>query len=82
MATKLYFHAALADGPGTYPTAEQSSLTSAKDTESQTVCRSMNTSIGTAQASLALTSLNNTSANSYYFTKFVSLPINQSGIAR
>ena len=81
MATKLYFHAALAEGPGTYPSAEQSSLTSAKDVDAQTVCHAMDITIGTTQTSIVLSSLANTSTNSYYFTKFISPPINQSGIA-
>lgn len=80
MATKLYFHAA--SSPLTnLPTTEQSSLTSAKNVDAQTVNRTMGTSIGAAQTSIALSSLANTSANSYYFTKFVSDPLESTSIA-
>lgn len=41
----------------------------------------MNTSIGTAQTSITNTTTASTSPLSSYFTRFVSLPINQSGIA-
>ena len=81
MATKLYFHAALAEGPGIFPSAEQSSLTATTNGDAQTVNRAMNTSIGTAQTSITNTTTASTSPLSSYFTRFVSPPINQSGIA-
>lgn len=81
MATKLYFHTELADLPGTLPSTEQSSLTATTNGDAQTVNRTMDTTIGTAQASITNTTTASASALSSYFTKFVSPPINQSGIA-
>ena len=69
-ANKLYFHATLSQ-LANLPTTEQSALTSAKSVDALTVNRHMGTSIGTAQTSLTLSSINNTSANDYYFTRFV-----------
>ena len=69
-ANKLYFHATNSN-LANLPTTEQSALTSAKNVDAQTVNRHMGTSIGTAQTSITLSSINNTSANDYYFTKFV-----------
>ena len=69
--TRLYFHAATS-ALSNLPTTEQSSLTSIKDVDAQSVNRTMNTTIGTSQASLALTSNATTSLQRYYFTRFVS----------
>lgn len=75
MTTKLYFHAATSPVSGTLPSSTQSGLTISKSVDAQTVNRSMTTTIGTSQTSLALTSTASTSALSYYFTRFVSSPI-------
>lgn len=75
MATRFYFHNALS-GYSNLPTAEQSSLTSDKDAEAQTINHSMDDTVGPGpQVQLRLSSLANTSANDYYFTRFVSHPI-------
>lgn len=80
MATRLYFHAALSTVSGTLPTTEQSTNTSDKNGDAQSVNRSMNTTIGTSQTSILIASNSTTSAQAYYFTKFVSRPLNQTGI--
>ena len=80
MATKLYFHAAT-NPLSNLPTTEQSSLTSNKVVDAVTVNRLMDTNIGTTPASLVLTSNNTSSAQNYYFTKFVSPPLYQSAIS-
>lgn len=71
MATRLYFHATTS-GLSNLPTSEQSSLTVNKSADAQTVNRSMDTTIGTSQTSVALTSNATTSQQVYYFTRFVS----------
>lgn len=58
-------------------TAEQSSVASDKDAESQTINRSMDTDVGTGQVILTLSSLANNATNDHYFTRFVSRRINQ-----
>ena len=83
--TKLYFHATTSGLPaGTLPSAEQSSKTVTSGCQfegSDSTNRLMNTSIGTSQASLALTTPANTSANTYYVTRFVSPLLYQTSIA-
>lgn len=74
MATRLYFHAATSTVSGTLPSTEQSSRTSAQNVDAQTVNRSMNTSIGTAQTSVTGTSANATD-RIVYITKFISQPL-------
>ena len=81
MATKFYFHAAASGVGGTLPSTEQSSLTSTIDVDAQTVNRSMNTTIGTAQQTVSRVGNMATSSRNYYFTKFVSPPIYQTSIA-
>ena len=71
MATRLYFHAAT-NALSNLPTTEQSSLTSVKDVDAQTVNRTMDTTIGTSQTSIVLTSNATSSLQDYYFTRFVS----------
>jgi hypothetical protein len=80
MATKLYFHEAISTVSGTLPAAEQSSLTITESAEAQTVNRTMNITIGTSEANKAIT-VNVTGARVTYFTRFVSLPLNQTSIA-
>lgn len=78
--TRLYLHNALNALSGTFPTTEQSSKTSTVNFEAQTVNRSMNTTIGTSQASL--TFVNTTVRNDEfgYVSKFVSEPLNMTSI--
>ena len=68
---RLYFHAAT-NSLSNLPTTSQGSLTSDKNVDAQSVNRSMDKTIGTSQASLVLTSNATTSAQNYYFTRFVS----------
>jgi len=82
MATKLYLHNATSTVSGTLPSTVQSSLgTPAVSSDATTVNRSMDTTIGTAQTSKALTSLAQTAAQVIYFTRFCSAPLNQTSIA-
>jgi hypothetical protein len=82
MATRLYFHAAASAVGGTLPTTEQSAKTSIADFESQATNRSMDTTIGVAQATLSYANTTNTGANSIrYVSKFVSAPLDQTSIA-
>jgi hypothetical protein len=82
MVTRLYLHDAASTVSGTLPTTEQSTKTSVFNFEAQTNNRSMNTTIGTAQASKTFTNTTTRAANNTCFvTKFISDPINQSGIA-
>lgn len=53
MATKLYLHNAANDQSGTYPSGEQSAQTPDWTTAGGATLRKMDTTIGTAQASLA-----------------------------
>lgn len=81
MATRFYFHASTNSTSG-LPTTKQSSLSveSGKG-DALTLNRLMNTDIGTSQASIAITSINDTSAHNYYFTRFASQSVYQSSIA-
>jgi hypothetical protein len=82
LVTRLYLHDALSGVSGTLPTTEQSTKTAVFNYEAQTVNRSMNTTIGTAQASKTFVNTTTRAANNTcYVTKFISDPINQSGIA-
>jgi hypothetical protein len=80
MATRMYFHAANSTVSGTLPSTEQSTLTATKNGDAQTVNRLMDTTIGTSQTSIMIVSNASTSAQNFYFTKFVSLPLNQTNI--
>jgi hypothetical protein len=80
--TTLYFHAATSTVGGTLPSASQSGLTfTGSGGDAQTVNRSMSPVIGTSQTSIAKTSAASTSASSYYFTKFISPPLEAQTIA-
>lgn len=75
MATKLYLHAANSSVAGTLPSSEQNTaLTPTVNVDAQTINRSMDTNIGTSQATLVLNSTGTTTTTTYYFTRFVSLP--------
>lgn len=78
--TRLYFHSANSPVSGTLPSSEQSALTSTKNGDAQTVNRYMDTNIGTAQTSILIVSNASTSAQTFYYTKFVSLPLNQTNV--
>ena len=80
MATRLYLHDAASAISGTLPSTEQSSRTAAVSIDAQTINRSMNTTIGTAQVVKSATSANATD-RIYYITKFVSDNLNQTSIA-
>ena len=73
MATRLYFHQT-SSSVSNLPTTEQSTLTadSGKNADAFTVNRSMNTTLGTAQTSLSLTTVSTTSLQTFYYTRFVS----------
>lgn len=82
MVTRLYLHDALSGVAGTLPTTEQSAKTAVFNFEAQSINRSMNTTIGTAQASKTFVNTTTRATNNTcYVTAFVSDPINQSGIA-
>ena len=76
----MYFHAAASTVSGTLPSTEQSVLTSTTNGDAQSVNRSMNTTIGTGQTSILIVSDNTTSNQNFYFTKFVSPPLNQTNV--
>jgi hypothetical protein len=80
VATRFYFHATTNSTSG-LPTAEQSSLTADQSADAATLNRTMNTTIGTAQTSIAQSSIATTATRNYYFCRFVSQPIFQSSIA-
>lgn len=80
MATKLYFHDRLSAVNATLPAASQSGLGAPSITSDTVgVSRVMDTVIGTAQVSKALTTAASASAQVIYFTRFVSYPL--SGIS-
>lgn len=82
MATRLYFHSALSTEAGTLPLSEQSTKTAIQNYEAQTVNRTMDTSIGVAQATLSFVNTTNTANNTnYYVSKFVSPELNMTAIA-
>lgn len=81
MVTRFYFHIANSGVTGTLPATEQSTLTAVKNSDAQTVNRAMDTTKGTAQTSITLTTNSTTSLQDYYFTKFVSPLIYQTSIA-
>ena len=75
MVTRLYFHAATSL-LSNLPTTEQSSLTSDKNVDAQSVNRTMDAVLSaTAQTSVVLTSNATVSLQRYYFTRFVSQPL-------
>ena len=82
MATTLYLHAATASLTGTLPTAEQSTLTAGDNFEAdQATNRTMTTTIGAAQTSLANASIATTSITNYYVARWVSPKLNQTSIS-
>lgn len=83
MATRLYLHQTASGVAGTLPTTEQSTKTSAFNYEAQTNNRSMNTTIGTAQQTVQMTSVVTPTQtdNACLVTKFISSPLNQTSVA-
>lgn len=80
MVTRLYLHAASSLVSGTLPSTEQSSRTAGSSIDAGTVNRSMNTSIGAAQATITGNTANAID-RIVYITKFVSLPLVTTAIA-
>lgn len=75
MATRLYFHNASNALPGTFPTAEQSAATAQATATGANTLRTMNTALGTAQASLAVTTQAATTAQNNFMGFFCSRPL-------
>lgn len=75
MATRLYFHAAANGLPGTFPTVEQSAATAQATATNANTLRTMNTRLGTAQASLAVTTQASTVAQNNFMGYFCSPPL-------
>jgi hypothetical protein len=81
MTTTFFFHATASPVAGTLPSTTQSGLTvTGSGGDAQTVNRSMDINIGASQTSIVKTSAANTSANHYYFTRFVSHPLSATTI--
>lgn len=80
MATRLFFRNTT-NGTGGLPTAEQSTQSSDKDAESQTTNRTLSTTKGVSQIQLTLATLAASTVREYYFTRFVSAPLNMSSIS-
>lgn len=76
MTTKLYLHNASNTAAGTFPTGPQSSATPSWSATGAATLRTMNTTIGTAQASLSGTSLANTALQLPFMGYFASPPLN------
>lgn len=72
MTTKLYFHNASNALTGTFPTGEQSTSTPTWSATGATTLRTMNTTIGVSQASLAGATSASTSAQQGFFGFFCS----------
>jgi len=82
MATRMYYHSTASTEGGILPTVTQSSKTATQSYESQATNRTLTTTIGSAQASIAFTNTTNTGNNrNYYVSKFISPELNQAGIA-
>ena len=84
MATRFYFHNALSTVVGTLPSDEQSSLTPnntpSTNPEARTINRSMNTTKGTSEVTKTCLSNATVSSQNYYFTRFVSPPLDVTSI--
>lgn len=82
MTTRFYFHDALSGVSGTLPSTEQNTALATPQyfSDAETVNRSMNTTIGTAQASKAIV-FNEPSTARAYFTRFVSEPLSTTSIS-
>lgn len=81
MATRLFLHHDTNSLSGTFPTTEQTSFTPINDSmEAQTVCRTMNTTKGTSQASISKSLSLSIGGTGIYHTRFISEAINQTSI--
>lgn len=78
--TRLYFHAATNSATG-LPTVEQSSLTVDNNGDSASTNRLMDTTKGTSQASINVTTSATTSAQVAHFTRFSTKPFANTSIA-
>jgi hypothetical protein len=84
LTTKLYLHAADQTSSGTLPQVLSTGTWAANHitgADAVTKNRSMNTTIGISQATIAGTSTADTAAHSYYFAKWCSPPLNQTSVA-
>ena len=81
MATKLYFRNTVNSTTGLPTTEQATSLSSNKDAESQTINRTLSITAGSSEVALTLASNTSTSEQVYYFTRFVSEPLNVSSIS-
>ena len=75
MATTFYFHDATNAAAGTYPTGEQSATTPTWSSTGATTLRTMNTFVGSLQASRPGTSASGASTQSGFLGYFVSPPL-------
>lgn len=84
MPTRLYFHASSSSISGTLPGTDQSVLSSDVNGDSQTVNRSMSSTVGSSQTQISVAAPVPTGFNinvTYYMTRFVSPLLNQTSIA-
>jgi hypothetical protein len=81
MATRMFLHHALSSVSGTLPNSEQSSKAINFNYDAQSVNRSMDTTIGTSQATLSFISNQVRNDEFGYVTKFISPNLNQTGLA-
>lgn len=79
--TRLYFHHATSTVSGTLPNSEQSSRALNFNFDAQSVNRSMDTTIGTAQQSLTFNTTATRSDDFGYCTKFVSEPLDLTSVS-
>jgi len=75
MATRLYFHNASNAQTGTFPTVEQSAAAATQTATGANTLRTMDTSLGTTVASLAVTTGANTTAQNHFMGYFCSPPL-------
>lgn len=75
MATRLYFHPTANSGTGTFPAAEQSAATAGATAAGANTLRTMDTSLGTTQSSLVVTTVASTVAQNNFMGFFCSKPL-------
>lgn len=78
MTTTFYLHAASSTQSGTLPTTKQSTKSTVVNFDTQTVNRTMDTTIGTSQLDMSITQAG---SGGYYVSRFISPPLNQTSIA-
>lgn len=79
--TRLYFHHATSGVSGTLPNSEQSSRALIFNFDAQSVNRSMNTTIGTAQQALTFATTATRNDDFGYCTKFISEPLDLTSVS-